>query len=267
MAKTPSETGSEEINSGHLRAFIERIERLNEEKKALGFYMSSHPLARYAMTLQAFRSHPVGDLANLPDKAEVTLGGMISGLTIRNVQKSRSGLTRMAKLTFEDLAGSTPAMLWPEEFAKNEALLKDDAIVFIKGKISRMRDPAEVIIDRVIPIAEAASELAKGVIVRLHKGTVGRDDFQRLERQMKARQGNLDVYLELVGLEGVKRAIYRAGSGLKVRHDDRLVADFESVVGPGNVRLLGQGGSSTRSEPQPPAPRVEEMITPEEDED
>ena len=33
--KNPAETGSEEINSGHLRAFIERIERLNEEKKAL----------------------------------------------------------------------------------------------------------------------------------------------------------------------------------------------------------------------------------------
>ena len=33
--KTPAETGTEEINAGHLRAFIERIERLNEEKKAL----------------------------------------------------------------------------------------------------------------------------------------------------------------------------------------------------------------------------------------
>ena len=29
------ESGIEEINSGQLRAFIERIERLNEEKKAL----------------------------------------------------------------------------------------------------------------------------------------------------------------------------------------------------------------------------------------
>ena len=28
-------TGTEEVNSGHLRAFIERIERLEEEKKAL----------------------------------------------------------------------------------------------------------------------------------------------------------------------------------------------------------------------------------------
>jgi len=37
MAKSasPELTGTEEINSGHLRAFIERIERLNEEKKAL----------------------------------------------------------------------------------------------------------------------------------------------------------------------------------------------------------------------------------------
>ena len=34
-AARPELTGTEEINSGHLRAFIERIERLNEEKKAL----------------------------------------------------------------------------------------------------------------------------------------------------------------------------------------------------------------------------------------
>ncbi len=28
-------TGTEEVNGGHLRAFVERIERLEEEKKAL----------------------------------------------------------------------------------------------------------------------------------------------------------------------------------------------------------------------------------------
>ena len=33
--KAPAETGTEEVNAGHLRAFIERIERLEEEKKAL----------------------------------------------------------------------------------------------------------------------------------------------------------------------------------------------------------------------------------------
>ena len=33
--KDPAVSGTEEVNAGHLRAFIERIERLEEEKKAL----------------------------------------------------------------------------------------------------------------------------------------------------------------------------------------------------------------------------------------
>ena len=223
-------------------------EMLAEEKKALGFYMSSHPLANHAGVLQAFRSHQVSDLGGLAEKAEVTLGGMVTGLTIRTVQKSRSGLTRMAKLAFEDLSGSSPAMLWPEEFARNEALLKDDAIVFVKGTMNRQREPAELVITRVIPIDEAASVLARGVIVRLNKGTLGRTDLERLNYHVRTRPGPLDIYLELVGLEGIRRAIFKAGSALKVRHDDRLVADFESAVGSGNVRLLGQGGATTRVE-------------------
>ncbi len=33
--KDPVVSGSEEVNAGHLRAFVERIERLEEENKAL----------------------------------------------------------------------------------------------------------------------------------------------------------------------------------------------------------------------------------------
>ncbi|MGC1720814.1 MAG: DNA polymerase III subunit alpha, partial [Isosphaeraceae bacterium] len=89
---------------------------LGGEKKALGFYMSSHPLTRHAALLQTLATHGAAELAGLPDKTEVILGGMIASVQVRNVQKSRSGLTRMAKLSFEDLTGSTPAMLWPEEY-------------------------------------------------------------------------------------------------------------------------------------------------------
>ena len=117
-------------------------ELLGGEKKALGFYMSSHPLTRHAPLLQALATHRAAELAGLPDKTEVILGGMIANVQVRNVQKSRSGLTRMAKLTFEDLTGSTPAMLWPEEFAKLGELVKNDLIGFVKGTLDRRREPA-----------------------------------------------------------------------------------------------------------------------------
>ena len=132
------------------------------EKKALGFYLSSHPLSRHAGILHALATHRAADLASLPEKTDVVLGGMITNIKERNVQKSRSGHTRMAKLTFEDLSGSTPAMLWPEEFAKMGEFVKEDQIVFVKGTLDRRRDPAELVINRVIPFAEGPASCARG---------------------------------------------------------------------------------------------------------
>ena len=61
-------------------------------------------------------------------------------------------------------------MLWPEEFAKMADLVKNDLIVFVKGTLDRRRDPAELIVSRIIPLEQGPAELTRGVIVRLHKG-------------------------------------------------------------------------------------------------
>ena len=220
---------------------------LAEEKKALGFYMSAHPLTRYEAELRVFSSHQLSELSTLPEKSEVTVGGMITGTTIRNVSKSRSGLTRMVKFSFEDLSGTTPAMMWPEEFSKFEELVKDDSVVFLKGSMNRTREPAELVVNRIIPIERAASELARGVVVTLHKGVHQLEQLESLHRMARNRQGNLDLFFELTNVGRVKRAIYRAGPGMKIRHDERLVQEFENAVGSGNVRLLGPGGRTPGS--------------------
>jgi DNA polymerase-3 subunit alpha len=233
-------------------------ERLAEEKKVLGFYMTSHPLARHEGMLKALATHQVAELATVAEKSEVVLGGMITGVQVKNVQKSRSGLTRMAKLSFEDLTGSVPAMLWPEEFAKNEALIKPDAICFVRGTMNRGRDPAELVITRIIPLEKGPAELSRGVIVRVTKGVTQPTDLERLLRTVRNYPGNLDFYLEILGLEHVRRAIYRAGASFKIRHDERLIRDLEDHLGTGNVRLLGQRGITARVEapatPTPAAP-------------
>jgi DNA polymerase-3 subunit alpha len=223
-------------------------ELLGGEKKALGFYMSSHPLTRHSALLQTLATHRVSELSTAPEKAEIILGGMLTNVQVRNVQKSRSGLTRMAKLTFEDLTGSTPAMLWPEEFAKMGDLVKNDLIGFVKGTLDRRRDPAELIISKILPIEAASAELARGVVIRLQKGALREDDLERLLRCIRIRPGHLDLYLEICGIEHIRRAIYKAGASLRIRYDDRLVAELEHVVGPGNVRLLGARGATARVE-------------------
>ena len=66
-------------------------ELLAGEKKALGFYMSSHPLARHAGLLQALATHRVADLPSLPEKTEVILGGMITNVKERTSRRAGRG--------------------------------------------------------------------------------------------------------------------------------------------------------------------------------
>jgi DNA polymerase-3 subunit alpha len=161
----------------------------------------------------------------------------------------------MAKLTFEDLSGSVPGMLWPEEYAKFESEVKNDVIAFVKGTIVRMRDPAEFVISKVIPFEQGPMELSRGVVVTLRKGVSEEKQLEALLRLIRVRPGNLDVYLEVLGISGIKRAIYRAGASLKIRYDNQLITSLEGAVGGGNVRLLGQRGATARVEaPAPPPP-------------
>ena len=142
---------------------------------------------------------------------------------------------------------SVAAMLWPEDFAKLEEFVKNDSIAFVKGTLDRRRDPAELTITRIIPLDRAPAELSKGVVVTLRKGEIDeRKDLESLLRKLRVRPGNLDVFLEILGISGVKRAIYRVGPSLKIRYDDQLIADFEGTVKLGNVRLVGNRGATAR---------------------
>ena len=240
--------------NGHTAAttFLPEVQEMSDadllagEKKALGFYLSSHPLTRHAGLLSALSTHHAADLPSLTEKTEVILGGMITNVKERNVQKSRSGLTRMAKLTFEDLSGTAPAMLWPEEFAKMAEFVKDEQIVFVKGTLDRRRDPAELVISRIIPLEKGPAELTHGVVVRLHKGIHQTEHLERLLRLVRVRPGNLDLYLELVGLENVRRAVYRAGASLCVRYDDRLIGDLEADRWNGQCAAARSEGATAR---------------------
>jgi DNA polymerase-3 subunit alpha len=176
----------------------------------------------------------------------------------------------MGKMTFEDLSGSIPSMLWPGDFAKYESILQEDFIGFVKGTLSWRNDPPELVINRVIPFEQGPTELSKGVIVRLHKVNTQPNDLDRLLRTVRAYPGNLDLYLEVLGLTRIRRAVYKAGANLKIRHDERMLADLESAFGAENIRLIGHRGSAVRDEARPVVrPQIDrpelEMVDPDDE--
>jgi prepilin-type processing-associated H-X9-DG protein len=75
-------------------------------------------------------------------------------ISLENLASGRAGQTRMAKLTYEDLSGSVPDLLWPEEFVGMVDHVKNDQIVFVRGALDRRRDPPELIVSRITPLKQ-----------------------------------------------------------------------------------------------------------------
>ena len=67
-------------------------ERLANEKEVLGFYLTSHPLAEHREVLATHCSHTTTSLAGVPQRTEVTMGGMLSSIKFCAHEESAAGI-------------------------------------------------------------------------------------------------------------------------------------------------------------------------------
>src|SRR5262249_5447818 len=137
-----------------LKEWDERT-RLAGEREVLGFYLSSHPLAEHERTLAAYCSHSTTDLANLPHRSEVVLGGMLSSIKHSQTKNPRpGGSSKYAMFDLEDLSGAVRCILWPEEFSQFGHLVEPDAVLVARGAIDRRpgTDEANLIVNELIPL-------------------------------------------------------------------------------------------------------------------
>ena len=104
-------------------------ERLEKEKEYLSFYVSGHPLFQYESHINSFTKYQITNLKNLPEKQEITLIGMITAIKTRLDRDNKP----LAFIEFEDLTGKVEIFAPSNVYLENEALLKKDAIVALKG--------------------------------------------------------------------------------------------------------------------------------------
>ncbi|MEG0566408.1 MAG: DNA polymerase III subunit alpha, partial [Hungatella sp.] len=109
------------------------------EKETLGIYVSGHPLEAYEGSWRAnitamatdFMVEEETERANVEDGSYVTIGGMITGKTVKTTKNNKM----MAFVTLEDLVGSVEVVIFPRDYEKNRAWLIEDAKVFVQGRV------------------------------------------------------------------------------------------------------------------------------------
>src|ERR1700732_1118079 len=106
-------------------------ERLASEYAMLGFYVSGHPLAKYASRLQELKTVSLAEIEGQRNGKEITVAVLIVGV---RPMRSKKG-ARWAIYTIQDMTGIQELLAFPESFAKLENTLKPRVPLLMKVRV------------------------------------------------------------------------------------------------------------------------------------
>lgn len=218
---------------------FEKRERLLMEKEVLGYCVSGHPLAEYEKQLKTYCTHTTGDIAGLPDKAGVMMGGMLSSIKLVHVKNARPDApTKYATFDLEDMAGAIRSIIWPTEFAVCGELVQADAIVVVRGSIDRRGggDEANLIVNELIPLDQLGSRYTSGIILRVDEERHGEGILSKVREVVRAYPGSCELQFVLSLRDGSR--VYLRSNKMRVEVNSELRQRIDDLLGPGHFGLI-----------------------------
>jgi DNA polymerase-3 subunit alpha len=203
---------------------------LSFEKDVLGFYISGHPLARYEKLIKTYSTVSTGGLHELEDGADVGIAGIVTRL--RRIATKKGN--RMAYVQLEDMEGSIEVIFFPRCLEEYATLLKQDALIYVKGRIDLRQDVPKVVVKEVIPLNEAERHLAKSAHIKLITAGLEEKALLSLKKVLLSYPGNCSVYFHLKGSLS-RRIILGGNSELTVEPGTELMKKVEELAGEGNI--------------------------------
>jgi DNA polymerase-3 subunit alpha len=218
-------------------------ELLAAEHSTLGFYISGHPLDKYAGRLQDLKAVELAGLEGRRNGEDIVVAGIIVQL---RPMRSRRG-SRWAILTLQDRTGVCEALVFPEAFQKLEGILKSATPLLVKGRIAvedvgtrvivsdarlldQVRDPAPK------PASERTNGGAPSVLrVRVNRSAIDTGKIEQLDELFASHPGRCRIAFELVQEDGTEATI---DAERAVQADNDLLARVREICGSESTAVL-----------------------------
>ena len=225
----------------------EEGDRLINEKEVLGFFVSGHPLDKYAekiknlagviSTAEALeRKPPERRWGKDSDPAdEIQVAGMMHGL---RVQKTRRDGKLYAQASLEDPTGKIDLIAFPRDYERLSEQLKIEAPVLVRGVLSGDEESApKISVTQIQPLEEVKVKLPSAVRIRI---SLDRATDEMLASLKSAADdapgpGKVMIYLEKKG----EYQVILEPEQMSVAADRCWVERVEELTGKGTVQPLG----------------------------
>jgi DNA polymerase-3 subunit alpha len=225
----------------------EEGERLTNEKEVLGFFVSGHPLDKYAeklhnltgviSTAEALERKPPekrwGQQADPAD--EILVAGMILGL---RVQKSKRDQKLYAQASLEDGTGKIELICFSRDYERLAGQLKIEAPVLVRGVLMGDEDAApKIALSSIQALEDVQVKLPAAVRIRINLDRTTEEMLAGLKSAVDAAPGPGKVMLHLE--KKGEYAVILEPEAMSVAADRGWVERVDELLGKGSVQPVG----------------------------
>ena len=210
-------------------------ERLAREKELVGFFVTGHPLNRYAAEAAVLGTHTTADLGRWTD-GQLTVAAVVTAVK-RQIAR-RSG-AEWARLVIEDFHGSAEVIVFPEAWARLAKAIVPDGAFLLSGGYSprdRNEEEARLVVEDAKPLAEMAAGGCVGLALRWRAGEVPPGTARAAAALCRAHPGAAPVYVDWSEDDGDPLR-FRSRS-MRVAIDEDLLSALRALLGEGAVNLV-----------------------------
>jgi DNA polymerase-3 subunit alpha len=206
--------------------------KLGFEKEALGFFITGHPLDRYAQDMKRFTSVDTAGLSEVAEGKEVRVCGIVVALKEMTTKKG----DRMGFATIEDLVGAVEVVVFPEPYAKSGEFLKSEEPLVITGTVDVGEKSTKIKASDIVPLSELTAQGTKRVHFTLNAQATDRGQLEALREIMGRYNGTCQALLH-IDIPETCRATIPLAENFRVAASDELALAVEKLVGYRAIRF------------------------------
>ncbi|VXB71608.1 DNA polymerase III subunit alpha [Nocardioides sp. AX2bis] len=207
----------------------DKMTLLGHERDMLGLYVSDHPLLGLEHVLQRGADCSIGQLMLDEERADgstVTVSGLVTAVQRKITKKGDA----WAMITLEDLDGAIEVLLFPSSYQLASPHLVQDAILTVRGRLSRSKDQPELH-GQEVSVPDLDDGPAGPVVISMPSTRCTGPVVEQLRDVLGTHPGMTEVRLRLLTREAT--TVMRLDDRLRVTPSSALFADLKALLGPG----------------------------------
>ena len=202
---------------------------LGHEREMLGLYVSDHPLLGLEHLLSRGTDCTIGQLMLDEERADgspITISGLVTSVQRKVTKRGDT----WAMVTLEDLDGAIDVLLFPSAYQLAATYLTEDAIITVKGRLSRSKDQPELH-GQEVSLPDISDGPSGPVVISMPSTRCTGPVVEQLKDVLGTHPGMTEVQLRLLTRSSTK--VLRLDDNLRVSPSPALFADLKQLLGPG----------------------------------